>query len=120
MNSKEEGLEFYDLSHGIVGFQNVGGEIDEVTGKRVTLAAFPWRWVKGDESMRSWYVRGSLDPGGIFGKPLTSKPLESSSENNGHLRRQSMGARSVTHTSWFCHQTLAHGRVASHLQCSSA
>jgi kynurenine formamidase len=43
MNSKEEGLEFYDLSHGIVGFENVGGEIDEVTGKRVTLAAFPWR-----------------------------------------------------------------------------
>jgi len=36
------------LSNGIVGFENVGGEIDEVTGKRVTLAAFPWRWVKGD------------------------------------------------------------------------
>lgn len=36
------------LANGIVGFENVGGEIDEVTGKRVTLAAFPWRWVKGD------------------------------------------------------------------------
>jgi kynurenine formamidase len=36
------------LGNGIVGFENVGGEIDAVTGKRVTFAAFPWRWVKGD------------------------------------------------------------------------
>jgi kynurenine formamidase len=36
------------LGNGIVGFENVGGEIDEVTGKRVTFAAFPWRWEKGD------------------------------------------------------------------------
>ena len=36
------------LGNGIVGFENVGGQIDEVTGKRVTFAAFPWRWVKGD------------------------------------------------------------------------
>ncbi|MCL4488686.1 MAG: cyclase family protein [Chloroflexi bacterium] len=36
------------LGNGIVGFENVGGDIDKVTGKRVTLAAFPWRWMKGD------------------------------------------------------------------------
>ena len=36
------------LGNGIVGFENVGGQIDEVTGKRVTFAAFPWRWEKGD------------------------------------------------------------------------
>jgi kynurenine formamidase len=36
------------LGNGIVGFENVGGQIDDVTGKRVTFAAFPWRWVKGD------------------------------------------------------------------------
>ena len=24
------------------------GDIDKVTGKRVTIAAFPWRWMKGD------------------------------------------------------------------------
>jgi len=36
------------LGNGIVGFENVGGEIDKVTGKRVTFAAFPWRWTKGD------------------------------------------------------------------------
>jgi kynurenine formamidase len=36
------------LGNGIVGFENVGGDIDMVTGKRVTIATFPWRWVKGD------------------------------------------------------------------------
>lgn len=36
------------LGNGIVGFENVGGQIDEVTGQRVTFAAFPWRWTKGD------------------------------------------------------------------------
>jgi kynurenine formamidase len=36
------------LGNGIVGFENVGGQIDAVTGKRVTFAAFPWRWEKGD------------------------------------------------------------------------
>lgn len=36
------------LGNGIVGFENVGGDIDKVTGKRVTIAAFPWRWVGGD------------------------------------------------------------------------
>lgn len=25
-----------------------GGDLDKVTGKRVTFAAFPWRWVGGD------------------------------------------------------------------------
>ena len=36
------------LGNGLVGFENVGGDIDKVTGKRVTIAAFPWRWEKGD------------------------------------------------------------------------
>jgi kynurenine formamidase len=36
------------LGNGIVGFENVGGQIDAVTGMRVTLAAFPWRWERGD------------------------------------------------------------------------
>lgn len=36
------------LGNGIVGFENVAGDIDKVTGKRVTIAAFPWRWEKGD------------------------------------------------------------------------
>ena len=36
------------LKEGICGFENVGGDLDKVTGKRVTFAAFPWRWTKGD------------------------------------------------------------------------
>jgi kynurenine formamidase len=36
------------LGNGIVGFENVGGQIDDVTGKRCTFAAFPWRWTEGD------------------------------------------------------------------------
>ena len=30
------------------GSRELGGDIDKVTGKRVTFAAFPWRWVGGD------------------------------------------------------------------------
>jgi len=36
------------LSNGICGYENIGGDIDKVTGKRVTIASFPWRWKKGD------------------------------------------------------------------------
>ncbi|MGB2179844.1 MAG: cyclase family protein [Porticoccaceae bacterium] len=52
------------LSNGICGFENVGGDIDKVTGKRVTFAAFPWRWKKGDGCI----VRlvAILDPTGNF------------------------------------------------------
>lgn len=52
------------LGNGIVGFENVGGQIDEVTGKRCTFAAFPWRWEKGDGCI----VRlvAILDPSGDY------------------------------------------------------
>ncbi len=39
------------LGNGIMGWENVGGDIDQVTGKRVTIAGFPIRWVKGDGSI---------------------------------------------------------------------
>ena len=52
------------LSHGIVGFENVGGDIDAVTGKRVTFAAFPWRWMKGDGCIIR--LVAMLDPTGEF------------------------------------------------------
>ena len=32
-------------------WENVGGDIDKVTGKRVTIAGFPLRLVLGDGSM---------------------------------------------------------------------
>jgi len=39
------------LSNGIMGWENVGGDIDLVTGKRVTIAGWPIRWTKGDGSI---------------------------------------------------------------------
>jgi kynurenine formamidase len=39
------------LGNGIMGWENVGGDIDEVVGMRVTIAGFPIRWVKGDGSI---------------------------------------------------------------------
>ena len=52
------------LRAGIPGIENVGGELDKVTGKRCTFAAFPWKWTKGDGCI----VRlvAILDPGGDY------------------------------------------------------
>jgi kynurenine formamidase len=36
------------FKHGILGIENVGGDLDEVTGKRCTFAFFPWNWDRGD------------------------------------------------------------------------
>ena len=36
------------LAAGIPGIENVGGDIDEITGKRCTFMAYPWRWPGGD------------------------------------------------------------------------
>jgi kynurenine formamidase len=39
------------LGNSIMGWENVGGDIDKVLGKRVTIAGFPIRWEKGDGSI---------------------------------------------------------------------
>lgn len=39
------------LTHGVIGIENVGGEVDKVSGKRVVLIALPLRWIGGDGSM---------------------------------------------------------------------
>ncbi len=36
------------FTKGILGIENVGGDLDAVTGKRVTFAFFPWNWDRGD------------------------------------------------------------------------
>ncbi len=36
------------MSNGIPGIENVGGDLDEVTGRRCTFMAFPWRWPQGE------------------------------------------------------------------------
>ena len=42
------------LGNGIVGFENVGGEIDAVTGKRVTFAAFPGAGRRATAASSGW------------------------------------------------------------------
>ena len=36
------------MTNGIPGIENIGGEIDAITGKRCTFFAFPWRWPDGE------------------------------------------------------------------------
>jgi kynurenine formamidase len=36
------------FKNGILGIENVGGDLDKVTGKRCTFALFPWNWDRGD------------------------------------------------------------------------
>ena len=36
------------LAAGIPGIENVGGDIDKITGKRCTFMCYPWRWPGGD------------------------------------------------------------------------
>ncbi|GGZ66087.1 cyclase family protein [Paraglaciecola chathamensis] len=36
------------LKHGIPTIENVGGDLNTVTGKRCTFHAMPWRWNEGD------------------------------------------------------------------------
>ena len=36
------------MTNGIPGIENIGGDIDEITGKRCTFFAFPWRWPDGE------------------------------------------------------------------------
>ena len=36
------------MTNGIPGIENIGGDIDAVTGRRCTFFAFPWRWPEGE------------------------------------------------------------------------
>ncbi len=49
------------LGAGICGIENVGGEIDRITGRRLTIAAFPLRWTRGDGSMVPLIAIDGLD-----------------------------------------------------------
>lgn len=39
------------LGNGITGYENIGGDLEKVVGKRFKLMGFPIRWVEGDGSM---------------------------------------------------------------------
>jgi len=57
------------LGEGIPTVLQVGGDVDEVSGKRVTLAAMPWRFEHGDAcpvrvvAMASPDGKCRIDPG---------------------------------------------------------
>ncbi len=36
------------MTNGIPGIENIGGDLDKITGKRCTFMAFPWRWPDGE------------------------------------------------------------------------
>ncbi len=46
---------------GIPGIENVGGDLDKVTGKRCFFMAFPWRWPQGEGCVVR--VIAVVDPG---------------------------------------------------------
>jgi kynurenine formamidase len=52
------------MGNGIPGIENIGGDLDAVTGKRCTFATFPWRWTEGDGC--GIRVVAILDPEGSF------------------------------------------------------
>lgn len=54
------------LRNNIMGFENVGGDIEMVTGKRCKIAAFPLRWYRGDGSivrMVAFIDEDDINPG---------------------------------------------------------
>jgi len=43
---------YFKTKHGgHMKYENVGGDLDKVTGKRCTFAGFPIRWMKGEGSI---------------------------------------------------------------------
>lgn len=52
------------MGNGIPGIENVGGDLDRVTGMRCTFMAFPWRWPEGEGC--GVRVVAAIDPNGSF------------------------------------------------------
>lgn len=52
------------LGAGIPTVENVGGDLDEVTGKRATFHAYPWNWWEGDACVIR--LVAIFDPGGNY------------------------------------------------------
>ena len=52
------------LAAGIPTIENVGGDLDEVTGKRCTFQGFPWKWHEGDACVIR--LVAMLDPNGTY------------------------------------------------------
>ena len=52
------------LAAGIPTIENVGGDLDDVTGKRCTFQGFPWKWHEGDACVIR--LVAMLDPSGDY------------------------------------------------------
>jgi kynurenine formamidase len=52
------------LGAGIPTVENVGGDVDAVTGKRCTFQGFPWKWLEGDACVIR--LVAMLDPSGNY------------------------------------------------------
>ena len=52
------------LRAGVPTIENVGGDLDEITGKRCTFQAMPWRWTEGDACVIR--LMALLDPKGSY------------------------------------------------------
>jgi kynurenine formamidase len=52
------------LAEGIATIENVGGDLDEVSGRRCTFHAYPWRWPEGDACIIR--LVAILDPHGQY------------------------------------------------------
>src|SRR5207253_3244268 len=67
------------LAAGIPTIENVGGDLDELAGKRITLQGFPWKWHEGDAcvirlvAMLDPKGKFRLEAGGGVAKPSTNK-----------------------------------------------
>jgi len=55
------------LGHGIVGIENLGGDLDKVVGKRFRFYCFPLRWYMGDGSMAR--CAAEIDEDDLTGAP---------------------------------------------------
>ena len=52
------------LSAGVPTVENVGGDVDDLTGKRCTFQAYPWYWHEGDACPIRFVA--ILDPTGAY------------------------------------------------------
>jgi kynurenine formamidase len=52
------------LSAGIPTLENIGGDLDEVSGIRCTIHAAPWRWTEGDACIVR--LMAIIDPAGTY------------------------------------------------------
>ena len=88
------------LAAGIPTIENVGGDLDELKGKRCTFQGFPWKWREGDACVIR--LVAMLDRGGKFRlargavrKPSRNKPSRGESSRNRAPTRSSRGGDSL-------------------------